>query len=96
MGILSKLVVGDFLNDMARLAEAEARQLRRGAMQFLLSATVLLAALGMLLGGLGLMLFGLYALLVPAAGQAGSAFIAAGVALLLAVCLASVARWMAR
>ncbi len=96
MGILSKLLVGDFLNDLARLAEAEGRQLRRGAMRFLLSAMVLLAALGMLLGGLGLILFGLYALLAPAAGQAGSAFIAAAVALLLAVSLASAARWMVK
>jgi hypothetical protein len=93
--ILSKLM-GNFLNDLARLAEAEGRQLKRGAMEFLLGALVLLAGLVMLVGGLGLILFGLYAVLVPTAGPGGSAFIAGGVALLLAVCLTSLARWMAK
>jgi hypothetical protein len=46
VGILSKVLVGDFLADLARLAEAEGRQLRRGAMQFLIGAIVLACCSG--------------------------------------------------
>lgn len=96
MGILSKLVVGDLLNDVARLAEAEGRKLRTGAAKLLVAAVVLLTALGMLLGAMGMFVFALYALLKTPLGPAGSAAIAGVAALMLAVCLAGLAKSVAR
>ncbi len=96
MGILSKLLVGDIVNDLVRLAEAEGRKLRAGAAQLLVAAVVLLAALGLLLGAMCMFVFALYALLQPPLGTAGSAAIAGVVALALAGCLAAAARSVAR
>jgi hypothetical protein len=96
VSILGKLLVGNIMEDVARLAEAQWRKLRRGAMQMVVAAVVLLAALGMLLGAMFAFVFALYALLEPALGIPGSAAVCGLVAFGLAVCLAAIARSMAR
>lgn len=96
MRILRKLIVEDLLAGLSEMLEAEGRQLRDCARQFLTGALVLVAGLCVLLGGFGLILWGLYLLLAPAAGPAGGAFIAGGVAILLAVALHSCARRLTR
>jgi hypothetical protein len=75
-------LIADLLIAVAEFFEAEMASARQCLMRLMIAGAIVLIGMGVVLGAVVLVAWGLYALLLPAAGLVGAAFLAAAILLI--------------